>query len=214
MEVSSVNVKVKVARKRKVIIKPWPVIHLSSWMKECFGNRKYEGFFFLGGRRLEDWNSAQELFKTFWDRYSKIDPDAVPKHPSQTVPVYLHGDEGRGLGKRPLLVISFQPVMGWLGDCVPSTKYICPKEQLWFLIPIAYCFFWVDPKSLWGLGSLQPKAYFHDSIGLHYRPIGVLCPQRCNSWWSAQSPGLWPQSIAWDRSWGQVCHGTKPCTMQ
>lgn len=141
VEVSSVNVKVKVARKRKVIIKPWPVIHLSSWMKECFGNRKYEGFFFLGGRRLEDWNSAQELFKTFWDRYSKIDPDAVPKHPSQTVPVYLHGDEGRGLGKRPLLVISFQPVMGWLGDCVPSTKYLCPKEQLWFLIPIAYCFF-------------------------------------------------------------------------
>ena len=126
VEVSSIETQVKVPRKRKVIIKSWPVIHLSSWMKLCFEDKKYEGFFFLGGHRLENWDSAKAMFQKFWDRYSKIDPTAVPNHPSQTVPIYLHGDEGRGLGKRPLLVISFQPLMGWGGgECVPSTKYLC-----------------------------------------------------------------------------------------
>ena len=83
-------------------------------------------FFFLGGNTLETWDDAQATLQTFWDRYKHVDPSLVPQHPSQTVPFYIHGDEGRGLGKRPLLVISFQPTMSWTGgQTIPSTKYLC-----------------------------------------------------------------------------------------
>lgn len=126
VQLSSVLTKVKVSRRRKILMKPWPVIHLSSWLECCFGGRNYQGFFFLGGNRLVDLDVAQNMFSCFWQRYSKIDPTAAPAHPAQTIPIYLHGDEGRSLGKRPLLVISFQPVMGWLGgNCVPSRKHLC-----------------------------------------------------------------------------------------
>lgn len=47
-------------------------------------------------------------------------------HPKE-LPLILHGDEGKGRGqaKRPLLVVSFQPVIGWTSsDNVSSTKYL------------------------------------------------------------------------------------------
>ena len=77
---------------------------------------------------MDEWVDAQNMLKEFWSRYGKIDPTMVPTNPSQTIPVYLHGDEGRGLGKRPLLVISFQPVMSWVGaNIIPSTKHLAIK---------------------------------------------------------------------------------------
>ena len=86
-------------------------------------------FFFLAGKTLDEWADAQNMLKEFWSRYGKIDQTMVPSNPSQTIPVYLHGDEGRGLGKRPLLVISFQPVMSWVGaNSIPSTKHLAIKR--------------------------------------------------------------------------------------
>lgn len=85
--------------------------------------------FFLAGKTLDEWADAQNMLKEFWSRYGKIDQTMVPSNPSQTIPVYLHGDEGRGLGKRPLLVISFQPVMSWVGaNSIPSTKHLAIKR--------------------------------------------------------------------------------------
>ena len=87
--------------------------------------------FFLGGNTLDTWEDAQAMLQTFWGRYKNIDPSLVPEHPSQTVPFYIHGDEGRGLGKRPLLVISFQPTMSWTGgQKIPSTKYLYSYKWL------------------------------------------------------------------------------------
>ena len=128
VEIASVQTKVRIPRKRKVLLRPWPVIPLNNWMKLCFSDSKYSGFFFLAGKTLDEWVDAQNMLKEFWSRYGKIDPTMVPTNPSQTIPVYLHGDEGRGLGKRPLLVISFQPVMSWVGaNTIPSTKHLAIK---------------------------------------------------------------------------------------
>lgn len=86
-------------------------------------------FFFLAGKTLDEWADAQNMLKEFWSRYGKIDQTMVPSNPSQTIPVYLHGDEGSCLGKRPLLVISFQPVMSWVGaNSIPSTKHLAIKR--------------------------------------------------------------------------------------
>ena len=123
VQIGSVQVKVKIPRRRKVVLSPWPIIPLSNWMHVCFEDAKYAGFFFLAGHKLDSWAAAQDSFRTFWERYCKLDKNVQVDHPESTIPIYLHGDEGRGLGKRPLLVVSFQPVMSWLGpDYIPSSK--------------------------------------------------------------------------------------------
>lgn len=103
----------------------------------------------MGGHTLDSWNEAQKTLETFWNRYSNIDPN-VPAIPSCTMPMYLHGDEGRGLGKRPLLVISYQPVMGWTGGGrggrVPSTKYPNKIQKEKVFSRVCLSFFGGDPR--------------------------------------------------------------------
>jgi hypothetical protein len=104
---------------------------MTDWARLCFENSKYNGFFFLGGNTLDTWDDAQAMLQTFWGRYKNIDPSLVPEHPSQTVPFYIHGDEGRGLGKRPLLVLSANYVMDWWTEN--------PVYQVPLLIQVAIC---------------------------------------------------------------------------
>ena len=113
--VSSVKVKAKVPRRRKLAFLEWPVIYLSSWLRFCLESSLYQGFFFLAGRTLEHWDDVKRVCKTFWERYAFVDSDK-PAFPESTLPVYLHGDEGRGLCKRPLLVISLQCAIPWYGE--------------------------------------------------------------------------------------------------
>ena len=125
VQLTPVDVKVRVPRRRKVLIRPWPVLHMSDWAKLCFENPSYNGFFLLGGHTLDTWGDAQAVLQQFWSRFGKVDGEMVPTYPSATVPLYIHGDEGRGLCKRPLLVVSFQPAMSWKsGNQIPSTQQL------------------------------------------------------------------------------------------
>lgn len=118
--ITSVPTRFKLPRKRKVIGGPWPVLHLKDWILTCF--KHFAGFFFLAGETIQTWEKAQGHFTRFWDRYKKAFGVDVA-HPEATIPMYIHGDEGRGLAKRPILVISFQPLMAWGGpDLVNSHK--------------------------------------------------------------------------------------------
>ena len=63
------------------------------------------------------------LLGRFWERYSYIDPShaahaKAPDDRARTIPVLLHGDEGRGLAKVPVLVESLQPLISWMGGDV------------------------------------------------------------------------------------------------
>ena len=62
-------------------------------------------------------NDLAELEATleeFWHRYRFVE-DSMPENPRRTLPVMLHGDEGRGQVKRPLMVVSFQPLLSCYG---------------------------------------------------------------------------------------------------
>ena len=96
---------------------PWPVLNLSSWAE-------YEltqgGEFLLAGRNVRDVTSWKATFRTFWDRYRAIDPH----HPvfcttgldaGCVIPYMIHGDEGRGRNKLPLLTVSFQCLISQYG---------------------------------------------------------------------------------------------------
>ena len=52
--ITSVKTRVKIPRKRKITGQPWPVLLLSNWIKCCCETARYGGFFFLGGKRLEN----------------------------------------------------------------------------------------------------------------------------------------------------------------
>lgn len=102
------------ARRCKVVHEPRPVLHLRDWMRVSF-EEPYLGGFFLGGYLLTELQKAEDLLQQFWDRHFFADGQ-MPSNPRRTIPIYLHGDEGRGLGKRPIEIIGFQAVIPWCGE--------------------------------------------------------------------------------------------------
>ena len=102
------------ARRCKVLREPWPVLHLRDWVRTAF-QAPWLGAFFLAGHRLPDLQKAKDLLEQFWERHFFADGQR-PRSPRRTIPYYIHGDEGRGQAKRPVEVISFQPVLPWSGE--------------------------------------------------------------------------------------------------
>ena len=116
-------IRTRVSRRFCTAQKPWPVMHLSDWVTMGFNKPEFQGFFFLGGKRLNELKNVENQLSTFWDRYKYIDCN-LPACPQRTLPIFLHGDEGRGLTKRPLLILAFQPIIGWGGEHhVNTIKY-------------------------------------------------------------------------------------------
>jgi len=74
--------------------------------------------FFLGGFSPVDdgEESYLAMFGRFWDRYRAEQPqhpifEKSIDHQRATIPFALHGDEGRGLAKVPLMVLAFQVII-------------------------------------------------------------------------------------------------------
>ena len=103
-------------KRKKVVIEPWPVLLPSDWMKVCLESPDYKGFYVLGGFTLDELPKAEDMFERFWARHQFMDHQIVPSNPRRTIPVYIHGDEGRGLVKRPILILAMQPIISAKGE--------------------------------------------------------------------------------------------------
>lgn len=102
------------SRRKMVVTEPWPVLKLTDWMKTSMED-PWQGFFMLGGYKLDNLSQAESMFERFWQRFEALEGYAPPC-PKRTVPIYLHGDEGRGQAKRPILIVAFQPLITWAGE--------------------------------------------------------------------------------------------------
>lgn len=110
----------------------WPFFSMKTWAA-CI--LKDYPKMLLAGFRLEEASSWQNVFKDFWENYQHINPD----HPiysstaawELTIPYCFHGDEGRGLAKDPFLVLSFQPIISYLGMDVCNDS--SPLENCWHI---------------------------------------------------------------------------------
>jgi len=125
VHISSVTVPVRGAsrHKHKEQMRPWPVLYFSDWVKTTFAD-PYNGYFLLGGYKIHQEQHVTNMLKNFWERYQFVDTISTA-FPSKTVPYFLHGDEGRGQCKRPVMILSAQPVLGWGGENrVTSKKYL------------------------------------------------------------------------------------------
>lgn len=102
----------------------WPTFSMQAWASYLL---EHYPKILLAGHFLQD-RGWQKTFRRFWETYRRIDPN----HPvfqsgydtHFMVPYAFHGDEGRGRGKVPFLVFSFQPVVSHrgLGHCNDSTS--------------------------------------------------------------------------------------------
>ena len=116
VSVSIIDIRIKGLRNKQERIVGWPVLRMSDWARCALGRG---GQMLLAGHCLEDEPAWRAQLQDFWSHYSKIDGG----HPvfssgidtSATVPFMVHGDEGRGRGKQPLLTISFQGILSHYG---------------------------------------------------------------------------------------------------
>ena len=86
---------------------------------------------FLGGKTIQEARGTLELF---WKRFRSTNPDHavfkkhLPNDYHKLVPMYVHGDEGKGFKKRGVLVISFQSPLGYGGRHAPNKQacvFVC-----------------------------------------------------------------------------------------
>lgn len=71
---------------------------------------------------MDEVSLAEEMFEEFWTRYQRVDTMISPAQPRRTIPVFVHGDEGRGLVKRPIMVVSIQPIIGSSGENTTNNR--------------------------------------------------------------------------------------------
>lgn len=108
--------------KVKELAVPYPMIALKDWASYML---EHHSSFVLGGKPITD-ESHLQVYQDFWHRYQPLDPDhpLYQHHPpnqwGRCVPYMVHGDEGRGKSRDPILIQSFQMLVGPAG--VDSTN--------------------------------------------------------------------------------------------
>lgn len=85
-----------------------------------------QSYLILAGHELEVMTWKDEL-RGFWELYLRGDPShpmncagAPPKE--VTVPFYIHGDEGRGKYKSPIMIQAVQPVLSFKGPAFKNSS--------------------------------------------------------------------------------------------
>ena len=114
----------------------FPVILPSSWLRYSL---HVGGEAFLGGHPLDAEDAYCNMLADFWQNYAAINPEcAVFKRPdysrefaSRLIPMAVHGDEGRGKAKHPIMILSVQPVIGPKGpDFVNTSGYLAANKYV------------------------------------------------------------------------------------
>ena len=97
----------------------YPILRLTDWLEFILGTAG--GQFCLAG--YHTWETGfEDVFRRFWERLrpSNESHDIYVKKTAEerarTIPMCIHGDEGRGLAKVPVLITNFQCVVPWLGE--------------------------------------------------------------------------------------------------
>ena len=102
----------------------YPILKLSQWAEYIFGKG---GQLLLGGRLLSDGpDPIGRMFNRFWQRFRAIRPDLEIFEEGHDlrflIPYGLHGDEGRGKLRRPIMCLSYQPLISYKGmGCLNSS---------------------------------------------------------------------------------------------
>lgn len=116
VKVQPVNIKIRKVTKAKVheVNVDHPTLPLSAWMQTSFD---LGGHFFLGGKNKTHFSDFSKILDGWWRAYKAVDPnlpffdDFGEEYYRTSFPIAIHGDEGRGRYKRPIMVIGYQPLI-------------------------------------------------------------------------------------------------------
>eukprot|EP00438_Fugacium_kawagutii_P027992 Skav202943 [mRNA] locus=scaffold422:291058:292847:+ [translate_table: standard] len=103
---------VRISKTDLVSKSAFPFVSFSDWLKYLV---QYDELQLLVGER--DLPKIRQLLGSFWEKYRHCNPEHVIYTRSKdtweyTIPVFHHGDEGRGLKKKQLMVLSTHGVLG------------------------------------------------------------------------------------------------------
>ena len=101
------------------------VLNPSSWLRYSLS---VGGEAFLGGKTLD--GDFRSMLQQFWTKYELKNPSFhLFQRPDYNldlagycIPTLIHGDEGRGKAKRPIMVLSIQPLISWKGPGWTNTS--------------------------------------------------------------------------------------------
>lgn len=119
VKISSIPLWIRYSRKRpQQALVNYPILRMTDWVDSIF---RHGGHFFLGGRALDESESFLQDLHKFWENYRVVEPDFpffqnVPKKEWKTcIPLAIHGDEGRGRSKSPIMIVTVQAIMPLVG---------------------------------------------------------------------------------------------------
>ena len=111
VQISTVRTSIRLSRRRpNPIPVAYPVLQLTDWA-ECLFN--FGGHFFLQGRSLDYANTFRDVLNDYWEKFHAAEPDfGLPRSQwREAIPLALHGDEGRGRLKQPVMVMAVQTIL-------------------------------------------------------------------------------------------------------
>lgn len=118
VQISFTKIDIKHATKRQALDKvAWPVIRLSNWVRFILETQR--GQLLLAGHSTSQCDLWEPVLEQFWNNYEQVDPGHIVFqlgiNRRRALPFLLHGDEGRGRMKQPLLILAFQGIFSHLG---------------------------------------------------------------------------------------------------
>ena len=125
LEISLVQAPVRKRRPCVQKVMVWyPCIYPSTWMSYLLENQSY---LVLGGVDIQEPSKWQGVLSDFWRQHLLYDTSHIMNEPgspppTHTVPLYLHGDEGRGKYKLPIMVEAIQPCLSWKGTAFENSS--------------------------------------------------------------------------------------------
>lgn len=139
LPVSVSNVQCPCDFQGRISMLPWPVLLLSSWLTLIF--RKTGGALIMNGFSVDDEGHELQL-KSFWELYKFVAPGhaVYTVHSNRlgnVIPMYYHGDEGRGKLRRAVLITSYVaglPAAGhsflsrFLATVFPGERYATSQD--------------------------------------------------------------------------------------
>lgn len=179
VKVSTVRLWVRTSRRRVHLIPTnYPVLRIRDWVDCIF---RHGGHFFWGGNTLDDNAKAfRGELDRFWRNYRKIDPtfpffrDNSESCYEHCIPIALHGDEGRGRAKQPILVMSVQPLLPLNDGKTNMQGYL---ERM-VIFPYSVMFFNIESKPkliiLYPSNMHPTKANFLHPAALHSAAFSIL----------------------------------------
>ena len=117
VHVSFLEMQKRMSRKKlNMVPVAHPIVRLSDWARVSF---KAGGHFFLRGNSLANAAAFGLELQEFWSHFGATHPDfPLPDANKRAwhIPIAIHGDEGRGRAKQPILIIAFQPLLPLQGQ--------------------------------------------------------------------------------------------------